>query len=112
MTTGVRATTVAVRTLLAVVEAYPDLTAHQNVLDLQQDIVAFQRGEERAPRRTYAAGSVVVREGEPGAPVRGSGHCGFGVWCCQRYSMPQNRAANALLPRAGSSAPAATAAAC
>jgi len=32
------ATTSAVRSLLAVVEAYPDLTAHQNVLDLQHEI--------------------------------------------------------------------------
>jgi LemA protein len=32
------ATTTAVRSLLAVVEAYPDLTAHQNVLDLQREI--------------------------------------------------------------------------
>jgi LemA protein len=32
------ATTAAVRSLLAVVEAYPDLTAHENVLDLQREI--------------------------------------------------------------------------
>jgi LemA protein len=32
------ATTTAVRTLLAVVEAYPDLRSHQNVLDLQDEI--------------------------------------------------------------------------
>ncbi len=32
------ATTMAVRYLLAVVEAYPDLHAHANVLDLQQEI--------------------------------------------------------------------------
>ena len=32
------ATTTAVRSLLAVVEAYPDLTAHQNVLELQNEI--------------------------------------------------------------------------
>lgn len=32
------ATTAAVRSLLAVVEAYPDLTSHQNVLDLQDEI--------------------------------------------------------------------------
>jgi LemA protein len=32
------ATTAAVRSLLAVVEAYPDLTAHRNVLDLQDEI--------------------------------------------------------------------------
>jgi LemA protein len=32
------ATTRAVRSLLAVVEAYPDLTSHQNVLDLQDEI--------------------------------------------------------------------------
>ena len=31
-------TTRAVRSLLAVVEAYPDLTSHQNVLDLQNEI--------------------------------------------------------------------------
>jgi LemA protein len=32
------ATTAAVRSLLAVVEAYPDLGSHQNVLDLQDEI--------------------------------------------------------------------------
>ena len=32
------ATSAAVRSLLAVVEAYPDLKAHQNVLDLQDEI--------------------------------------------------------------------------
>jgi LemA protein len=32
------ATSTAVRSLLAVVEAYPDLRAHQNVLDLQDEI--------------------------------------------------------------------------
>jgi LemA protein len=32
------ATTSAVRSLLAVVEAYPDLKSHQNVLDLQNEI--------------------------------------------------------------------------
>lgn len=50
---------------------------YQSVLDFQQDIVAFQRGEERAPRRTYEAGSVVIREGEPGdeAFVIVSGKC-------------------------------------
>ena len=39
---------------------------YQSVLDLQRDVLAFQRGEERAPRRTYEAGSVVIREGERG----------------------------------------------
>jgi hypothetical protein len=39
---------------------------YQTVLDLQHDVLAFQRGEERAPRRTYAAGRVVVKEGDPG----------------------------------------------
>ena len=50
---------------------------YQSVLDLQRDIVAFQRGEERAPRRTYEAGSVVIREGDPGdeAFVIVSGKC-------------------------------------
>jgi hypothetical protein len=50
---------------------------YQSVLDLQRDIVAFQRGEERAPRRAYEAGSVIVREGEPGneAFVIVSGKC-------------------------------------
>jgi len=50
---------------------------YQSVVDLQKDVVAFQRGEERAPRRTYDAGSVVVREGEPGneAFVIVSGKC-------------------------------------
>ena len=48
-----------------------------SVLDLQRDVVAFQRGEERAPRRTYEAGRVVIREGEPGdeAFVIVSGRC-------------------------------------
>ncbi len=48
-----------------------------SVLDLQRDVVAFQRGEERAPRRTYETGSVVIREGEPGdeAFVIVSGRC-------------------------------------
>jgi LemA protein len=32
------ATTAAVRSLLAVVEAYPELTSHRNVLDLQDEI--------------------------------------------------------------------------
>ena len=32
------ATTTAVRSLLAVVEAYPELSSHQNVLDLQREI--------------------------------------------------------------------------
>jgi len=50
---------------------------YQSVLDLQRDVVAFQRGEERVPRRAYAAGSVVIREGEPGdeAFVIVSGRC-------------------------------------
>ena len=50
---------------------------YQSVLDLQRDVVAFQRGEERAPRRTYLAGSVVIREGERGdeAFVIVSGRC-------------------------------------
>ena len=50
---------------------------HQSVLDLQREVVAFQRGEERAPRRTYEAGAVVIREGEPGdeAFVIVSGKC-------------------------------------
>lgn len=50
---------------------------YQSVVDLQQDVVAFQRGEERAPRRTYESGSVVIREGEPGAEafVIVSGRC-------------------------------------
>jgi serine/threonine-protein kinase len=50
---------------------------YQSVVDLQRDVVAFQRGEERAPRRSYEAGAVVVREGEPGneAFVIVSGRC-------------------------------------
>ncbi|MBK5256280.1 MAG: protein kinase [Vicinamibacteria bacterium] len=50
---------------------------HPSVLDLQQQVVAFQRGGERAPRRTYEKGSVVIREGEPGneAFVIVSGRC-------------------------------------
>ena len=39
---------------------------YQSVLDLQRGVLAFQRGEERAPRRTYQAGSVIIREGERG----------------------------------------------
>jgi serine/threonine-protein kinase len=48
-----------------------------SVLDLQHDVVAFQRGEERAPHRTYETGQVVIREGEPGneAFVIVSGRC-------------------------------------
>jgi serine/threonine-protein kinase len=48
-----------------------------SVLDLQHTVVAFQRGEDRAPRRTYETGHVVVREGEPGneAFVIVSGRC-------------------------------------
>jgi serine/threonine-protein kinase len=41
-------------------ERYP------GVLDLQREIVAFQRGGEWAPRRTYPEGALVLREGEPG----------------------------------------------
>lgn len=50
---------------------------YQSVLDLQRDVVGFQRGEERSPRRTYAAGEVVIREGELGneAFVIVSGRC-------------------------------------
>jgi len=50
---------------------------HADVLELQAEVMAFQRGEERAPRRTYQAGSVVIREGEPGheAFVIVSGRC-------------------------------------
>lgn len=50
---------------------------YRSVLDLQRDLLAYQRGEERAPRRTYASGSVVIREGEPGeeAFVIVSGRC-------------------------------------
>jgi CRP-like cAMP-binding protein len=39
---------------------------YQSVLDMQRDILAFQRGEERAPRRTYQAGEILIREGERG----------------------------------------------
>ena len=50
---------------------------YPSVLDLQRDVVAFQRGEERAPRRSYDRGRVVIREGEPGdeAFVIVSGRC-------------------------------------
>ena len=50
---------------------------HPSVLDLQQEVVAFQRGEEGAPRRKYEDGAVVIREGEPGdeAFVIVSGKC-------------------------------------
>ena len=50
---------------------------YQSVLDLQRDVLAFQRGEERAPRRTYERGALVIREGEPGdeAFVIVSGRC-------------------------------------
>jgi serine/threonine-protein kinase len=37
---------------------------YHSVLDLQHDVLAFQRGEERAPRRKYKAGDIVVREGD------------------------------------------------
>jgi LemA protein len=36
------ATTAAVRSLLAVVEAYPELRSHQNVLELQDEIVRIE----------------------------------------------------------------------
>jgi hypothetical protein len=39
---------------------------YQGVMDLQHDVLAFQRGEERAPRRTYEKGKIVVKEGDPG----------------------------------------------
>ena len=39
---------------------------YQSVLDLQHDVVAFQRGGERAPRRKYEKGALVVREGDKG----------------------------------------------
>lgn len=57
-------------------QPHPD-DRYQSVLDLQRDVRAYQRGEERAPRRTYAAGSLVVREGDPGdeAFVVVSGRC-------------------------------------
>jgi len=50
---------------------------YQSVLDLQKEVVAFQRGDEGAPRRTYPAGAVVIREGGPGdeAFVIVSGKC-------------------------------------
>lgn len=50
---------------------------YQSVLDLQQDIVAYQRGEERAPRRNYFEGNAIIREGERGdeAFVIVSGRC-------------------------------------
>lgn len=50
---------------------------YPSVLDLQGEVLAFQRGEERAPRRTYEAGAVVLREGDRGneAFVVISGRC-------------------------------------
>ena len=50
---------------------------YRSVVELQQDVLAYQRGEERAPRRTYRGGTVIVREGDPAeeAFVIVSGHC-------------------------------------
>jgi serine/threonine-protein kinase len=50
---------------------------YQSVVDFQNDLLAFQRGEERAPRRTFEAGRTVIREGERGdeAFVVVSGRC-------------------------------------
>lgn len=50
---------------------------YQTVLDLQRDVIAFQRGEEFSPQRSYSKGEIVVREGDMGneAFVVVSGRC-------------------------------------
>ena len=52
-------------------ERYADVTA------LRDDLVRFARGGQELPRRRYAAGEVIVRQGEPGehAYVIVSGRC-------------------------------------
>jgi serine/threonine-protein kinase len=50
---------------------------YPSVADLKRDVESFQRGTWRLPRTTIAAGSVIVREGEPGntAYVIAEGTC-------------------------------------
>ena len=52
-------------------DRYPDVSA------LRDDLVRFARGGQELPRRRYAAGEVIVRQGEPGeaAYVIVSGRC-------------------------------------
>jgi eukaryotic-like serine/threonine-protein kinase len=50
---------------------------YQNVVDLQQDVREFLRGGLYLPHKTFAPGSLIIREGDPGdsAYVIVSGQC-------------------------------------
>jgi serine/threonine-protein kinase len=39
---------------------------YASVLELQEDLERFQRGTWHLPRQSFAAGQIIVREGEPG----------------------------------------------
>ena len=57
--------------------SYEPADRHASVADLKRDIESFQRGSWHLPRAAFAAGSVIVREGEPGntAYVIAEGTC-------------------------------------
>ena len=46
--------------------SYDPEARYRSVLDLKRDVDLFQRGSWDLPRKSFAAGSVVVTEGEPG----------------------------------------------
>lgn len=50
---------------------------YESVLDLQRDVVSFLRGGLHLPRKAFARGAVIVREGDPGdaAYMIVSGQC-------------------------------------
>jgi serine/threonine-protein kinase len=46
--------------------SYDPEARYASVLDLKRDVELFQRGSWDLPRRAFAAGSIIVTEGEPG----------------------------------------------
>jgi tRNA A-37 threonylcarbamoyl transferase component Bud32 len=57
--------------------AYEPAERYPSVVELKRDIELFQRGSWDVPRRSFAAGSIIVREGDPGmeAYVIAEGQC-------------------------------------
>ena len=57
--------------------AYEPAERYPSVVELKRDIELFQRGSWDVPRRSFPAGSLVVREGDPGteAYVIAEGQC-------------------------------------